>query len=288
MGTRFAVAAAAVAAVVLTAAPAEVAAQAGGNKGKKTSMKPTRSKSDIRRQVDTHLRRGIEFYAEKEYELAIVEFRAGFALDPRPDFLFALAQAERLSGDCPTAVIYYKRFLATKPSAKQSEAARINMKRCNRALESGPEGPPRMRTDDALRDAEGVKAVPAAMPNPTSDDLAVNTPWYRDRVASSLLVAGVVSAGIGTGFWVASSSAKSAADDASNLDDFRAHMSAASSRRTISLVSLAAAGGLIAAGVVRLALRKPGSKSKPRSASAHELVAAPLSSGVMIGLAGRF
>lgn len=280
MGARFATAAAAL--VVFAFVPLRAGAQP-----KKSDAAKKRTKSEIRERVDTHLRRGIEFYAEKQYELAIVEFRAGFRLDPRPDFLFALAQAERLSGDCPTAVIYYRRFLKTKPAANQREAARINMKRCNRALESGPGGRPDKQTDDALRDAEGVKQVPAAMPTNTDEQVAAK-PWYRDRVATSLLVAGVIGAGIGSGFWVASASAKSAADDAANLDDFRANMNAASSRRTISLVSLAAAGGLIAAGVVRLLLRKPGSKSKPRSAAAHAFAAAPTTNAVVVGLVGRF
>jgi len=292
MATRFAVTATALIALVFAGGTAHAQSKRKTSTKKiKKTKKVVKKKSDLAKRVDTHLRRGIEFYAEKQYELAIVEFRAGFALDPRRDFLFALAQAERLSGDCPTAVIYYKRFVQTNPSDHQREAARVNMKRCGRALESGPSGRPAKPTEAALRDAEGAKNVPPAMPVGVvaNDDRSSRPPWYKDTIGSSLLVAGVVSLGIGSGFWFASNSAESAADDAGNLDDFRAHMDRASSRRTISVASLAVAAGLISVGVWRLATRKRGSRNRSlKTQSTRSLVAAPAPNGVVVGVIGRF
>lgn len=274
MAARFALATAALSLVVFAGSTAEA------------QRKKQAAKSDIARRVDTHLKRGIEFYAEKQYELAIVEFRAGFAIDPRPDFLFALAQAERLSGDCRTAVVYYKRFLETKPGENQQEAARVNMKRCDRALESGPSGRPKKPTPKAMKDAEGTKRTPRAMPvgSLMGDDRSAGRPWYRDSVGSSLLIGGLVALGVGTGFWVASSSAEATANAAGNLDEFRAQMDRASSRKTISVASLVVSAGLISAGLLRLALRKR--PSSRRSARRFVVAAAPR--GIVVGLVGRF
>lgn len=198
--------------------------------------------SGIAARVDTHLQRGIEFYTEKQYELAIVEFRAGYALDPRADFLFALAQAERLSGDCPTAVVYYQRFLETGPDPGQAEAARVNARRCERALESGPGGRPDETTDRALDGAEAAGAAEApavVIPTGTRDgDSRIG--WYRDPLGGALIGGSAVGLGVGIAFLVAKSSAESAAVSATTHDDYLSDLDRARRYRTIALIGLGA------------------------------------------------
>src|ERR1043165_2668234 len=91
-------------------------------------------------QAKAHFDQGAVFFAAKDYEAAISAFEAGYALDPRPEILFAWAQAARLSGDCPSAIVLYERFLAGQPPARQARAARANRELCKQALATRPEG----------------------------------------------------------------------------------------------------------------------------------------------------
>jgi tetratricopeptide (TPR) repeat protein len=64
---------------------------------------------------------GLGHYAAKDYEAAIAAFRRGYELDARAEFLFAWAQAERLSGDCASAIELYEMFIASGPPPEQSQ-----------------------------------------------------------------------------------------------------------------------------------------------------------------------
>jgi hypothetical protein len=77
-------------------------------------------------------RRGLALYAKQKYQEAIVQFWAGWALEPFRPFLFAWGQAERLSGDCDTAVLLYRRFLRERPPRDQAAFAEEGLKLCGR------------------------------------------------------------------------------------------------------------------------------------------------------------
>src|SRR5579862_8300035 len=74
--------------------------------------------------------RGLAAYQAKDYPTAIRAFEAGFALEPRREFLFANAQARRLAGDCRGAVPLYQRFLEMGPPPVQASATQIALARC--------------------------------------------------------------------------------------------------------------------------------------------------------------
>jgi tetratricopeptide (TPR) repeat protein len=81
-------------------------------------------------EARAHYDRGLALYAAKDYGAAIQELEAGYALDPRREFLFAEAQAQRLAGDCQRAVPLYQRFLTSEPSPLQASAAQVGLARC--------------------------------------------------------------------------------------------------------------------------------------------------------------
>lgn len=248
------------------------------------------SQGDITARATAHLQRGVELYGQKDYELAIAEFHAGFAIDPRPEFLFALAQAERLSGDCPTAIVYYRRFLDTEPDPNQADAARVNMKRCTRALESGPEGrrprparrPP--RSAPIARPAPAAAVTPTVAPGLRRDR---GSPWYRDPVGISLVTASVIGVGLGTGFWVAKGSAESAARDADRYDEYVAQIDRARRDRTIALVGFGAGAALAGAALIRYLVHSPG-RSGDRHPTAGLTVTPGAANAIGLGIAGRF
>jgi tetratricopeptide (TPR) repeat protein len=240
----------AIAAAVIT--PVLPAATAHAQRG----PAPASAAADDQARAKGHLERGLKHFTEREYEAAIAEFEAGQKLDPRPDIIFALAQAERLSGDCASAVLYYREFLAGEPSEKQAEAARTNLERCEKVLATS-----RAREqEEAARKAAAVEAAPAptapvAAPPPPPAEIRIRRPWYTDVLGDVLLGAGVAAAGAGGYFWLQSASSRDAALDATSYDDYTAHLDDAKQERTIAIGALSAGGVLATAAVIRYLTR---------------------------------
>lgn len=89
------------------------------------------------RTADEYLAKGLSLYERDQFDQAILEFHAGYQASGRPEFLFAIAQAMRRSGDCAGAITYYQKFVAKKPPAKQVEAARMHIRGCRQEM-AGP------------------------------------------------------------------------------------------------------------------------------------------------------
>jgi tetratricopeptide (TPR) repeat protein len=243
----------------------------------------TAAPDDAVAAADAHLKRGVELFAAHQYEAAIAEFEAGNGLDPRPDFLFALAQAERLSGDCASAILYYREFLASQPSERQAEAARANLNRCEHVLS----------TSRASRDAGGEDKPaepappPTAAPESEAEPLAPippppdRGPWYTDVLGDALLGGGLVIGAAGGFFWLQSSSSRDDALDATAYDEYESKMDDARSQRAIAIGAFAVGGALVTGAVVRYLTRGDGSE---RATVAVQ----PASGGVVFGIAGGF
>ena len=81
--------------------------------------------AEAKRRLDA----GNKLYLEGRYDDAVRELRAGYALDARPDFLYALGQAERKRGDCKAAVRYYQAFVDTGQSPQRTVAVLVQIDR---------------------------------------------------------------------------------------------------------------------------------------------------------------
>jgi hypothetical protein len=180
--------------------------------------------------------RGLARFQAREYPGAISDFEAGYAIEPRREFLFAEGQAKRLGGDCKGAVALYQRFLATNPPPLQASATHIALGRCAQHMADHPE----------------VVLVP---PPPTPPSVPPPPPrWWRDPIGLGATGAGVVALGIGLGFWIASGVAEDDAGDSSTQPDYDRRWATAGSRRAISVGALVTGAVLTAAGVTRLML----------------------------------
>jgi tetratricopeptide (TPR) repeat protein len=161
---------------------------------------------------------GVKLTSAGKYDEAIREFRAAYEIDPEPVLFYSLAVAERLAGRCPAAVDYYRRFLASKPNAERTEAARAGIAMCQPQAAGAPCPPP-------------------------------PRPWYRSPVGVAI-AAGVVGVSIGTGYLIGASSTSSSASTAAFSDDFEAQLDRATGQRRIGatflVVGLALAGGGVA------------------------------------------
>ena len=203
--------------------------------------------------------RALKGFETRDYAAAIRDLEAGFALDPRREFLFAEAQAKRLSGDCRGAVVLYQRFLTTKPPALQIDATQIALARCAQELAKKPE------------------VVMVTPPPPPPPPQPAPPRWTRDPWGLGLTGAGVAAVGVGIGFLVAGEIARSDAESGSTT--YAAYMSrwsTAGGRLDVAVGALAIGGALVAAGVSRFVLVR-------RQARAPAVVALWLGPGAIGG-----
>jgi tetratricopeptide (TPR) repeat protein len=188
--------------------------------------------------AQTYLDRGLRSYAVGQYPEAIADFRAGYKLEPRPDFLYALGQAERMSGDCRAAVNSYRAFLRTSPPGVAAESARQNIDRCEKQLAAAPVEP------------AATVSTPATPSSPT------RRPWSRDPAGASLTAVGLACVVAGGVLWGVGESTVVAANDASHYDDFAAQQAAGQRgehERLAGIVTLSVGGVALVAGLARWA-----------------------------------
>lgn len=89
---------------------------------------------------------GVRLYERGDFSGAIQSFSAGYALRPKPVFLFNIAQAYRKSGQDQSALSFYGKFIAASPqSPYRAEAeAYIAYLRGKLGLDRPPPPPPRV------------------------------------------------------------------------------------------------------------------------------------------------
>lgn len=231
------------------------------------------SASQTAESADPHVAAGLAHYEAREFEAAIGEFLAGHAIEPRAELLFAVAQAERRSGDCASALIYYRRFLATRPSDEQARAARLHIDNCRAALASGPGARAERRALHALA------------------PVAQHGPWYHDFAGDALLGAGTLSVLMGVGFVTISGAAREHAASAATYPEYERETARARHYGTWGTVAIATGSVLVAGAVYRFhrrsarpQTRHPGQQANDRRA----LSLLPLANGLAWSYGGTF
>jgi tetratricopeptide (TPR) repeat protein len=180
-------------------------------------------------------KRGLERFGARDYAAAVADLEAGYAIEPRREFLFAEGQAKRLAGDCKGAVALYQRFLATTPSPVQANATQIALGRCAQHLAAHPE-------------VVVVQTPGQPLPPPPPP------PWWRDPVGVGFTGAGVVGIGVGIGFIAASYAAQHDAQSSPTYDPYDQRWATAESRWQVGVGTLALGTALAAVGVTRFVL----------------------------------
>jgi tetratricopeptide (TPR) repeat protein len=188
-----------------------------------------------------HYDRGLALYAAKDYPAAIAALRAGYTLDPRREFLFAEAQALRLSGDCKSAVPLYQSFLTSGPDEVQVNAAHIALGRCAAQMASAPPAAP---APAPRTPAPPTLAIPPRPP-------AAPPPWYQDLAGGALLGAGVLAVAAGAGFSIGALTARDDANQQASYPAYAQRWDTAHSRERIAVIAFAAGVVLTSAAVIR-------------------------------------
>ena len=236
---------------------------------------PARAEPAMAPAARAQLQRGLRAYADHDWSAAIEAFRAGYAIDPHPDFLFPWAQATRLSGDCAGALPLYRR--AREAASSQEDRADIEglIARCQEEVDR-EKPPPKPPAAPARRPRVHVHRAPPPRP-------AAPPPWYTDRLGGALAIGGVLAMGTGVGFLVAARRADDDAASAATLDGFVSASDSADQRRLIGAIALGAGAGLAAVAVLRY-----GWLAHPAVREESIAFAPAPGGGALVSLAGHF
>lgn len=182
------------------------------------------------------MKRGIEHYKAGRFTEAAADLGGAYKLEPKPETLFALAQAERLAGDCASARPHYRELLDTVSDLNVAKLVQQNLMLCSEPEVTAVVEPP--------------KSVEPAPPQITTKTV-VREVRRTDTLAASLAVGGGLLLGVSGGLYLAASGNRDAADRARSLEDHDVLADRADTQRTAMLVTAGAGAVMIGVAVVR-------------------------------------
>jgi tetratricopeptide (TPR) repeat protein len=153
-------------------------------------------RSDLAR---SYYEKGLVRFNLADYDGAVEIFKEGYAKTGAAGFLFDIAQAYRLSGDCASALNFYRSYLRANPDSRSRdriESRMEEMKACAKPKETAT-------STGALSPEPNVVAIPLPEPPPESSA-------GRTRIVGTVLFA-LGFAGVGAGVYF-QAQATSAAD----------------------------------------------------------------------------
>jgi len=211
-----------------------------------------RASADPRAEAKQHVDRATELHEQGKFAQALDELKTAFSLDPKPELLYAMGQIHVSLGQCPQAITYYQRYLATKPAPNTANAAIEAIEACK----TNPPPP----ADGALAPADTAAPPanstsspqdnPGARPPPPEAPVAPPRAWYGDRVADAMVAGGVAAGLVGFFEYRSAVHSRDRADTASNFQSYVDLIDRAHSQQTTAIVlgvagaALAVAGGL--------------------------------------------
>lgn len=232
-------------------------------------------------EAKAHVQAGTKLYNVQDYAKAADEYQQAYLLDPKPEYLYALAQTQRLSGDCDKAVRSYEAFIRAKPKADQIEKAQKNIERCQEDIQARAAG-------TAPPPPEDIPPLPPAPPEPPPEPkqvivVAPPPPPEKSYVIGHLLVGGGVAVGAAsTVLFLHGRSTINTANSSLDYDTFtsrRSGIDSAKSQQTFGVLGMTAGGAMIVGGIVYYALH---------SASTEQLSVAPTTGGAAVTIGGKF
>jgi hypothetical protein len=161
-----------------------------------------------RRGPSEHFARGNELYGAGRYADAIQELEAGYAQDPRPEFLYALGQAERKLGNCGAALARYQAYLDTNPAPQRRDATQMQIDRCREEMGAAAPAPAPVAPAPVVEKPPAAPApapVHHPAPAPVHHEVAAaapkHTPVYKRWWLWTTII-GVAAVGVGVGLGV--------------------------------------------------------------------------------------
>jgi hypothetical protein len=218
---------------------------------------PAFAERKISERARVELVRGEENFRQRDYAAAITAFDAGYAIDPQPIFLYDKAQAQRLAGDCKSAIDTYRAFLATQPPHNEATRAQKNIDNCEATLPPPPrvDPPPVPAVVDAEPAPFETVVEPVQSEVPPQSVHRTRDAWWSDGIGITLVTTGVIGLGLGTGFAVAARAAADETELTTNIDNWSATNRRWERDKLIATIAVGSGAVLVATGLLRLTLR---------------------------------
>lgn len=235
-----------------------------------------------RRAAQQYFERGTAAYQAQDWPTAIRELTAASLLAKRPEYLFALGQAYRRSGDCASAIPQYQAFLLSAavrqrhPVEELIGGCEVELERARRERAAAEEhhalevlreqegreqaarkpqsvkaepvtGDPVTRTQVAREPATNLSTVDRPLETLPTTRGARATSWFQDPLGGALMLAAATALGVGAGFLVMGGTHLGRAASLESYGEYLAASLAARAQQTIGLSALGA-GLLLGAG----------------------------------------
>lgn len=265
-----------------------------------TLLVASRADAVPRNTVKAHVDKAMKAHKEGKFDVALDELKAAYALDPKPDLLFAIAQVYVKLENCGEAISYYEKFLATQKDVQTRQVVMQAIDTCKTKLAGQPKVEPKVepkvdpepkvepKPEPKLEPKPEPKLEPKPDPRREDDPFAKGrsdrarepSPWYKDPIGDALVGGGVL-AGVG-GFlmWRGASSDIDKANASTDIAQFRDFEDRAKSKRTFSVVLAGASVALVTVGIVRY--RSHAKKERAR------VGLVPSTDGGLVTMSGRF
>lgn len=213
-------------------------------------------------QAQKHMEKAQQAHQAGNYDAALGELQAAYAVDPQPDLLYAIGQVYVKLGKCEDAIESYDKFLATNPPADAAGLANEAITTCKAQL--APPPPPPEPTPPPQ--------PPAPPPEPE------RRPFYADKIGTALVGGGVVSSIVGIVLYASARGTLSDAEDAPTYASQQDLVDDAHFKRNLSIVFGAVGVAAIGVGVWHYV----------RFSSEQSVAVTPTTSGGMVSWMGRF
>src|SRR5512139_497335 len=145
---------------------------------------PTTAHADAKSEAKAHIEKATNLHGEGKFKEALEELTLAYALDPKPELLYAIGQVHVQLGNCTQAISFYERFLQSKPAAGPASAAKEAIQTCKNAPppEVKPEPEPKPEPVPVKQEPEPMpQPQPQSQPQPERPPSA-GKPWYKDVI----------------------------------------------------------------------------------------------------------
>jgi tetratricopeptide (TPR) repeat protein len=208
------------------------------------------ARADARAEARLRMERAAELHRNGKFADALNELTVAYALDPRPEMLYGIGQLHVALGNCAQAILFYERFLSTRPDPLPAAAATEAIETCRRDPDSLKDAPAPEPGSPAEPPPPPAAEPPPAEPPPAGGP----TRWYTDKLGGALLGGGVVLGAIAVATYASARSDLDAAEAAPDVQTHDELAGRARDKRTIAAVLGVAGVGLAGAAVTRYVL----------------------------------
>jgi tetratricopeptide (TPR) repeat protein len=253
------------------------------------ALAPTTALADAKSQAKAHIDKATAFHGEGKFKEALEQLTLAYALDPKPELLYAIGQVHVQLGNCDQAISFYERFLSSKPAAGPAAAAKEAIATCKNSpppdVKPDPEPVQQKPDPEPMPQQPDPEPQPQPrQPQPGTPTTVEGKPWYKDVVGDALVLSGVAAGVLGIVFYTQMNAKYDDSEDrtkADTVDEYNDLRDQAKAKGTLALGFGIGGVVLIGAGVARYMLRDNGERKS-------KIAVTPTDGGGLITVMGGF